>query len=218
MGYHQMGVPKKLALKLQAEFDIKNFVETGTWKGGTSFWAASHFQRVVTLEISPEISQRTAASPECPKNIEFLVGDSAKLLASVVSGLQGGSLFWLDGHYSGLGTGADNECPLMDELAALRPVQDAVIMIDDARCFLGPPPLPHDPNQWVNVDVIFQYLRDHFPNHVTTIHVDVIISIPGKMKHVLDEDWRNHYLIRFAPLTFLERILAKLRRMFGKSE
>lgn len=217
MGYQRMGVPRELALKLKAEFDIRNFVETGTWQGGTAFWAAAHFPRVLTLEISPEISQKTAAKPECPKNIEFLVGDSAQLLPRVVLDLQGGSLFWLDGHYSGPGTGAGNECPLMDELAAVRPLQDAVIMIDDARCFLGPPPRPHDPEHWVNIDVIFQYLRDHFPDHVTTIHDDVIISVPKKMKPLLDQDWRDLYDNRFAPPTWLQQLKGKLARKFGNT-
>ena len=71
MGYQRMGVPKELALKLKAEFDIRNFVETGTWQGGTAFWAAAHFPRVLTMEISPEISQKTAAGRRSGLRISY---------------------------------------------------------------------------------------------------------------------------------------------------
>ena len=47
-------------------------------------------------------------------------------------------LFWLDGHYSGSGTGyAKNKCPIFEELSAIssRKLINFVICIDDIRLF-----------------------------------------------------------------------------------
>jgi len=69
MGYIQMGVPQELVLCLMKEMSIPVFVETGTFRGGTTFWAANHFEKVVTIEINPESSRAVASRPDRPQNI-----------------------------------------------------------------------------------------------------------------------------------------------------
>jgi len=217
MGYIRSGIPEALVLKLLQGQPTANFVETGTAYGGTTLWAANHFRKVVTIEINSELSRAVANSPACPRNIEFLVGNSAVLMADVVMRLDGPAVFWLDGHYCGPGTGDTSaECPLMDELAALRGAPDAIILIDDARCFFGPPPPPHNPVQWVNIDLIFQYFARHFPNHVVTVHDDVIIGVPKSLKPVLDKDWLLHFDERYPALapgksSLFRRAIRRLR-------
>lgn len=215
MGYIQMGVPQGLVLRFLAARSIPNFVETGTFRGGTTLWAAKHFKKVVTLEINPEFSRAVASRPDCPKNIEFMVGDSAKLMPQVVERLEGSAVFWLDGHYCGPGTGdASAECPIMEELAALTKAIEPIILIDDARCFLGPPPPPHDPRHWVSIDDIYRFLIENFPDHTTTVHDDVIISVPKGLKPQLDADWLSHFEERFLPKavkpSLLKRLMNKL--------
>jgi hypothetical protein len=198
MGFIRPGAPKELVLRLASRLSVQNFVETGTFKGATAFWAAQHFRTVVTIEIRPEISRAAAANPQRPPNIQFLVGNSGGLLPAVVAGLDGPALFWLDGHYSGPGTGDEAaECPIMDELAAIAKATSPIILIDDARCFLGPPPPPHDPRQWPRIDEIFAFLAQHFPGHITSIHDDVIISAPRELAPILDADWLAHFDSRF---------------------
>jgi hypothetical protein len=224
MGYIRMGIPKDLVLKLVAARPTPNFVETGTFKGGTTFWAAEHFRKVVTIELSLELSRQAAARSDCPGNIEFLVGDSCQVLPKVVEQLEGFALFWLDGHYSGPGTGgAASECPLLAELEALSRTSAPIILIDDARCFLGPPPPPHNPAHWVNIDRIFSCLATLFEGHVVTIHDDVIIAVPAQLKPVLDADWLEHINERFPPQpakgsnpSFLRRVLRHLDRRFSQ--
>lgn len=55
-----MGAPKELILKLLERLPADCFVETGTFMGGTTEWAASHFQKVITIEVNPEISRTTS--------------------------------------------------------------------------------------------------------------------------------------------------------------
>jgi hypothetical protein len=198
MGHIQMGVPKSLVLRLLGARAIPNFVETGTFRGGTTLWAAKHFQNVVTIEINPELSREVAARPDCAANIQFLVGDSATLMAEVVAGLCGSAVFWLDGHYCGPGTGDPSaECPVMGELEALRAATDPIIMIDDARCFLGPPLPPHNRADWVSIDDLYRFFIQHFPWHTTTLVDDVIVSVPRDLKPVLDQDWLEHFERRY---------------------
>ena len=99
MGYVNFSMPRDIVLKFKEKAAIKNFVETGTYKGNTSFWAASQFEKVYTIEIDPAISGATAARPDRPENIEFLVGNSKDVLPQLVEKLEGRSIFWLDGHW-----------------------------------------------------------------------------------------------------------------------
>ena len=197
MGNITFSIPKDLVKRIIRNIEFQNFVETGTFQGGSCFWAAGHFKKVYTIEIDPAQSKSTASKPECPKNIEFLVGNSKDILPQLVQEkLQGRSFFWLDGHWCG-GGGKDEECPLMEELDALGTLKDAVIFIDDARCFLGTPPEPHDASHWPRIDEIFEKLRNLFPNNFTTIQDDVIMSVPPEIAEIINADWKEKYNARF---------------------
>lgn len=215
MGHIQMGIPRGLILRLLSATAIPNFVETGTFQGGTTFWAAKHFQNVVTIEINPELSRAVAERPDCPANIRFLVGDSATLMPEVVAGLSGSAVFWLDGHYCGPGAGDPSaECPVMGELEGLCAATDPIIMIDDARYFLGPPIPPHNPAHWVSVDDLYRFFIQHFPGHTTTLIDDVIVTVPKHLKPILDQDWLEHIDERFPPQQAANHSLA--RRLLKK--
>lgn len=199
MGYVYFSMPKELVLKFKAKANIKNFIETGTYKGGTAFWAAENFENVITIEIDPEISKATASRSDCPKNIQFLVGNSKDVLPQAVKTLKGRSLFWLDGHWCNVSEfGKEDECPILDEIHAIAHLQDAIILIDDARAFQGPLPPPHNSELWPRVDEIIVLLKKLFPNHFCTISDDVIYCIPPDLRPVFDEDWIKNYYRRFA--------------------
>ena len=40
MGIVRMGLPTELASQLSIQFDVKNFVETGTYYGNTAIWVS----------------------------------------------------------------------------------------------------------------------------------------------------------------------------------
>ncbi|NEQ11698.1 MAG: hypothetical protein F6K37_39250, partial [Moorea sp. SIO4E2] len=114
-----------------------------------------------------------------------------------VTQLNSPAFFWLDGHYSGPGTGGEsNECPLLLELKPALAISGSVIMIDDARCFLGPPPPPHQSSHWPRIDDIFHQIKQLAPTYITTIQDDVIISVPSELKMILDEDWLGKFNLR----------------------
>jgi hypothetical protein len=213
MGYVNFSMPREIVLKFKEKASIRNFVETGTFKGNTSFWAAAHFEKVYTIEIDPAICKATASSPGCPANIEFFTGNSKDVLPTVVKKLSGPAVFWLDGHWCNVTAhGKDMECPLMDEIRALQKLKDSVILIDDARAFLGPLPPPHDKAQWPRIDEVFLLLKKQFPDNLVTIADDVIYCLPPDLIEVYDNDWILQFNKRFSQSKGLvDKLIGKIR-------
>ncbi|MEP7170391.1 MAG: FkbM family methyltransferase, partial [Bacteroidota bacterium] len=76
------------------------------------------------------------------KNIEIVNGDSGKLIYSLLKDkIKETALFWLDGHYNSTeGLSSDEQiCPIFAELDCIfnHPVKNHIILIDDARLFIG---------------------------------------------------------------------------------
>lgn len=216
MGYIYSGIPEKIVTDILKASGIKSFVETGTSFGNTALWASSHFKNVYTMEIDEEI-YRTASERKDAKNktnIKFLKGNCVDLLPGILNKLEDNTMFWLDGHYSGFATsGIDNECPVLDEIKIISTCKEATILIDDARCFLGPPPPPHNPAHWPGIAQIFDCLKQYFPTHYTTIVDDVIICVPHNLKIVIDKDWLTNIYTRYKGPSYIKRIT---QRVFKK--
>jgi hypothetical protein len=160
---------------------IECFVETGTFRGEGARFAATIFPRVVTIEIKREYQQEAIANSR-GRNIEFLLGDSATLLPGVVSSLKSTALFWLDGH-AGAGFFAEEDnCPLMAELEAIgASPHPHVIIIDDARAFLAPPPPPFKFEFWPTIRDVLNAACCRFPYYCIVIS-DAIICVPEAMR------------------------------------
>jgi len=115
-----MGPPAALTLALQRRLGIQDFIETGTFHGHTTAWAARHFNRVTTIELSP--THHTAEETRfCAQpNGRTLAGDSGVTARSVAPNLAAPAIFRLDAHWSGLDTaGREVECPVLAESALI---------------------------------------------------------------------------------------------------
>ena len=119
--------------------EVTVFVETGTYLGKTTRVMSEVCDRVVSIEIDEALHDRAVALFEHDSHVLLLHGDSADLLPSVLEGLDGPALFWLDGHFSGGITGGPKQPPILSELRAIlgHPVKNHVVVIDDARLFRG---------------------------------------------------------------------------------
>jgi len=185
------GVPKDLANDLQEALNIQTFIETGTYKGHTAFWASGQFDKVVTFELDESRYHRLQPQHINAANCNFVLGDSGTLLADILAPIDESIMFWLDAH--GLNnpaeiTGVETECPLMNELRIItewmdKNKQDCVLLIDDARLFVKPPPEPWHPERWPNIVEIENYLKDW---HVA-IHKDVIVCVNRKYAAIVDK-------------------------------
>lgn len=191
-----MGVPKKLVTILQKQYNIDTFVETGTFKGRTSLWASNHFKKVITIENSRTIFDKTSDKYKHIKNIDFLYGHSKNHLKNIVFNLNEVAIFWLDAHWSGGETyGINDECPLIEEIKIINSTKlNHIILIDDARLFVMPPPPPHKPEQWANISQIISQINER-ENRYCFIADDIIGVVPDSAIKSLSpyfEDIRTH--------------------------
>jgi hypothetical protein len=181
MGIHRMGPPADLICALQAQTGLQDFIETGTYRGDTAAWAAEHFARVTTIELSPEFHAAAVTRFQSQPKVRALQGYSAAVLREVVPALSGPALFWLDAHWSGLDTaGRDSECPLLEEIELINAADSAAphcILVDDARLFCAPPHRPHRAEQWPDLAATVNALRDGGRRYVA-LWQDVFVAVP----------------------------------------
>ncbi|MCL1947792.1 MAG: class I SAM-dependent methyltransferase [Chitinivibrionia bacterium] len=143
MGIVNPYFPQETCLKLAAIANANVFVETGTYFGGTTKWAAQHFKKIHTIELSQDLYNKTKDELISKGNITPYLGDSRNILPEILKKENTNIVFWLDGHFSGIGgglltAGKENPCPLLDELdAILSRDNDDIIIIDDARMYTG---------------------------------------------------------------------------------
>ena len=192
-----MGPPQELALRLRDAAAIQTFVETGTFQGRTAEWAAGHFKRVVTIERAPDLHAAASRRLANAKNLSCRFGHCRDVLASLLPELTQTSLFWLDAHWSGGVTyGVTDECPLLDEIAIIdQHDQHHVLLIDDARLFLAPPPAPHRPESWPSIDTVCRVLTARGDCYVC-VHEDVIIRVPQSLRNLVIEYCREQHASR----------------------
>jgi FkbM family methyltransferase len=191
LGNISFSISRELVLAIQKEFKYKNFVETGTYLGGTAIWASEHFENIYTIEIDHEISQKAFYNARNKSNIEFIVGDSSNELKIVTESLEGLNMYWLDGHWCQEVPRVSSECPLMDELNSIVTRESDIILIDDARFFMGIVPYPHNPDNWPRVDDIILILKKRYPTHQIVIDFDIIMCLPHEVYSIYQEKVRS---------------------------
>lgn len=197
MGIVTFSIPKELVLKIIKSRNFDNFIETGTYKGGTVLWAAKHFAHAYTVEIDETLANDFKRQLSPDMNITALRGDSRAVLPDLLQKINGRSFCWLDGHWCAGAGGQENECPLFDELKALSTANKPMILIDDARCFIGPMPPPHNYTHWPRIHEIFNFIDKHFPGYTTTIIDDVIFVVPPDVLPIIDDHWMSAFNDRF---------------------
>jgi hypothetical protein len=198
MGAVTFGIPKKLVLLLKEQFSLEVFVETGTFRGKTSIWASGIFKEVYTIENSRELFESVSESLLRFKNIHPLFGNSAVQLGKIVSEIKQPAIFWLDAHWCGGATYGNAEpCPLLDEIRIIKQSgYNHIIMIDDARFFLKPPPRPQNADLWPGLKEILNLLnRDE--SYFTFVSEDVIVALPEtgrkSLQSYFDEIHKNEF-------------------------
>ena len=220
MGIVNFGAPRDIIGKLREAFRVSTFVETGTYLGGTAAWASEHFERVFTIEGSPDFRRQAQERHADKKNIEFLLGDSRSMLREVVSRLGNTpAIFWLDAHWMPGSFGETHECPLLEEIAAIhQSTAEHYILIDDARLFLMPPPSPHRASDWPDIVSTLSALNapDRAPNY-SVVHNDVIISIPAFAKEAMQRFYQEQTTMALhtpnqPPASSGRRILGSVKR------
>lgn len=106
----------------------KDFIETGTYRGGTSLTVARSFSdmAVWTIELDPDLFAQAATRFE-GSSVHNLLGDSVSLLPQILPTLRPRPFFWLDAHISPCnvahGSQYPERYPLRDELTLIATVK-----------------------------------------------------------------------------------------------
>jgi hypothetical protein len=175
---------------LQRALPLGVFVETGTFKGDTAHSVAPFFERVYTIELSDSLFPSAAARFEQLPHVSVIHGDSPNVLRQMHESLRGRAvLYWLDAHWCGPYTGGETrECPLLEELQAIASLNHrSVVLIDDARLFLSPPPPPHDPQQWPTLLQVVGQISKLGATHELWIINDVMLFVPAAARSAVIE-------------------------------
>ncbi len=121
-------------------YNLSILIETGTYLGEMITATCSEFAEIYSIELSDDLYQRACVLFAHVPKVHLLHGDSGSILTDVLQDIAQPCLFWLDAHYSGTGTArGSNETPILLELGYVlsHPVKSHVILVDDARCFVG---------------------------------------------------------------------------------
>lgn len=195
MGAIHFSLDPELIYALRRTLPLQIFLETGTFRGDTTSAAAQLFEKVYTIEISSELFTQTGARLASLANVSRRLGNSPDVIRELVPQLANESvLYWLDAHWCGATTGGkDNECPVLLELHEIGILNDkSVVLIDDARLFLAPPPRPHDSDHWPLLDEIVEKLRLLNPHHRLWVINDVMVFAPPSAQAAMVEYSRTH--------------------------
>jgi hypothetical protein len=132
-------VKQRTISEFQNMYKLDTFIETGTYLGEMVEAQLHKFEKLISIELSPELWKSAKEKFQNKVNVTILLGDSGEKLGEVIPLIQDKALFWLDGHYSeGITARGVKDCPIYEELShILISNYNHVILIDDARCFIG---------------------------------------------------------------------------------
>ena len=93
-------VVKQLAiLGYQRARRFRTLIETGTFTGEMVDAMRPHFDRIISIEMSPHLYEAVSRRFAGDARILLVRGDSATELPRVLEALDHPALFWLDGHF-----------------------------------------------------------------------------------------------------------------------
>jgi hypothetical protein len=167
---------KEAAISKYAEqYGVRTLVETGTYLGDMVQAMKRRFDKVFTIELSPEYAARARKRFASSPNVTVLEGSSDTVLETLLSKFDQPVLFWLDAHYSGGATARGiQDTPIVQELELIfKPGSPRhVILIDDARLFGEDPGYP-------TLEALTDFLRTRAPDYSVSVADDAIHIIPN---------------------------------------
>lgn len=167
---------RKTVLAIGKERGLVTLIETGTFHGDMVNACKKAFKTIVSIELSPQLQQENAERFSRFPGIRIIHGDGAKILPGLLKEIEPPCLFWLDGHFTPASRSArgDIETPIMQELDAIfeHPHESNVVLIDDARLFIG----THD---FPTLDDVRSVVSERMPGWSFEVKDDIIRIYSG---------------------------------------
>ena len=190
MGLYYPSADPALLAVLASLLPPARFIETGTSAGDSVDAAMPFFTSIETVELDDDLYEAARARFADEPSVTAHHGSSPGVLAELRSAEP--TVFWLDAHWCGALLPRPPLCPLLDELAAIGELsQEQVVLIDDARLFLSPPPAPHPTEGWPTFREVIEGLAAIGPAHETLVIDDVFVLAPGALVGPLTSSLTN---------------------------
>jgi hypothetical protein len=191
MGAVTFSIDLQLVKTLKQALPLTQFVETGTFEGDTVEQVKPLFETIHSVELAEEYYLRSVERFQSIPHIKLYCGRSEDVLRSLQPLLEKQSvLYWLDAHWclANHTAGQTSQCPILQELDAIQHLNsDSVILMDDARLFLCPPPQPHEVSQWPSFDAILRKLYSLSNGHEVMVLNDVILYYPSTIRTAVQQ-------------------------------
>ena len=149
-------------------------VETGTFYGDTIFALRRQFTEIHSIELAEGLHHFVKGEFAHLRHIHLHLGDSAVILPRITAGLDQPTLYWLDGHFcSGPSARSEKDTPVCEELNYLlqRPPRRDVVLVDDARFFVGSDGYP-------TIEQLRALVARHRPEATVEVDEDIIRIAP----------------------------------------
>lgn len=196
MGNVEFGIPRDLVAGLARSQGIRVAIETGTFQGKSAQALQQIFDRVWSIELSPEIHQAAKSRLGHLDGLTFLNGQSSDVMPDLIASLDEPILYWLDGHWcEGAGPSEIKQCPILDEIEIVDQhphAANSCILIDDAQFHLAAPPPPYRKDEWPSLVEVVDALRARHDRFFTVLD-DVLIAGPPSIRDVVDAWWLGHH-------------------------
>ena len=219
MGAVHFSIDPRLARLLVDELELSTFVETGTYLGDSVAAAMPLFEELHTVELSEELAAKARQRFREEPRVHVHQGDSAGVLAGLRPRLEDKpTLFWLDAHWCDPdATPPPDECPLLRELEAIGTLRgNSVVLIDDARLFMAPPPPPARAEAWPQLGEVVQSLRAMGPEHDLMVIDDVIAFYPRSVAGAIGEHAREHSIDLLVELQRARQVRSHDEHLFAQ--
>jgi hypothetical protein len=156
-------VKQRVIQEYARKFNLPVLIETGTNHAHMIYVQKDRFREVYSIELDDWRAGSARRKFADRGNIHVLQGDSGEVLPTLLESIKEPCLFWLDGHDWDIST------PVKKELDALfkHPVQDHVLLIDDARWFDGRTDYP-------TIEELQQKVAREYPGHTLEVKDDII--------------------------------------------
>ncbi|MCX6175430.1 MAG: glycosyltransferase [Ignavibacteriales bacterium] len=191
MGAINFSLDLNLVKNLKKVLPLDIFVETGTFEGDTIENVKDLFSEIYSVELSEEYYNKVKKRFQSKDAIHLYLDSSEKFLKKIHPVLKEKSvLYWLDAHWcvADKTAGEKSQCPLLDELVSIRSLnKNSIIIIDDARLLIAPPPSPHEITQWPDFNSIIALFRKLSTVHETIILNDTIIFYPKSIRETIKD-------------------------------
>ena len=168
------GIKQSIIKEAQRSFGAMHFVETGTHRGEMVYAVLKDFESIFTIELDRELHDFSKRRFRLHRHVTLIHGDSSACLEKVIDELQGPSVFWLDGHYSGCETARGvQDSPIQKELESILVDRRYrhLILVDDARCFIGRGGYP-------KLEELISYVQQRYSCCRIDVFNDVIRVVP----------------------------------------